>query len=182
MGTDGRARLIESLRDKEYRHHFASAGIRRGLAEQIREMRLDRGWTQADLARASGKVQETISQLENPNYGSYTLKTLQRLGEAFDVALIVRFAPFSQLADWIAGLSPQDLAVPDFDHDPGLRPPIAPSVHTASTGSGLSLVRGNVLPFRPPTRDRTPGFRSVMAPVTGQGSPRMEDGTPRWSA
>jgi transcriptional regulator with XRE-family HTH domain len=121
-GSDARSKLVGSLRDKQYRHQFASAVIRRGLAEQIREMRLRRGWTQADLANASGKVQETISQLENPNYGSYTIKTLQRLAEAFDVALIVRFAPFSELASWVTNMSAEDLAVPGFEHDPGLAP------------------------------------------------------------
>ncbi len=80
-------------------------------------MRVSRGWTQEELAQASGKVQETISQLENPNYGSYTLKTLQRLAEAFDVALIVRFVPFSDLVDRMANLSPEDMAVPDYNHD-----------------------------------------------------------------
>ncbi len=127
MSTDsnGRGKLIESLQDREYRHLFRRASYKRGLAEQIREMRLSRGWTQAELANASGKVQETISQIENPNYGNYTLKTLDRLAEAFDVALIVKFAPFSELADWMTNLSPEDLAVPDFEHDPGLNPPAA---------------------------------------------------------
>ena len=118
------------------------------MAEQIRETRLNRGWTQADLANASGKVQETISQLENPDYGSYTIKTLQRIAEAFDVALIVRFAPFSELADWMADLSPKNLAVPDYDHDSDLHPTMGfdltaheagdiREIRTASTSIGL---------------------------------------------
>lgn len=120
-GDNGRWKLLETFRDKEYRHLFRRASYRRTLAEQVRQMRLSRGWTQAELAGESGKVQETISQLENPNYGNYTLKTLDRLAEAFDVALIVKFVPFSELARWMEELSPEDLAVPDFDHDPGLR-------------------------------------------------------------
>ncbi len=117
-----RDELLKSFRDKRRRHHLAGVSIKRGLAEQIREMRSDRGWTQSDLARATNKAQATISQLENPDYGSYTIRTLERLGEAFDVALIVRFAPFSELATWVANLSPQDLAVQDYEHDSGLLP------------------------------------------------------------
>lgn len=115
-----REELLEVLKDKERRHHLASVVTKRGLAEQIREIRLARGWTQSELARATDKVQETISQLENPDYGSYTIKTLQRLAEAFDVKLTVRFDPFSELVRWMTDLSPDDLAVPDFEHDPGL--------------------------------------------------------------
>jgi transcriptional regulator with XRE-family HTH domain len=118
--TDAREKLIESLRDPEYRHHFASALVRRGIAEQLRETRLSRGWTQERLARESGKVQETISQLEDPNYGRYTHKTLERLARALDVGLMVKLVPFSELADWVSNLSPEDMAVPDFEHDPGL--------------------------------------------------------------
>lgn len=115
-----RDELLEALRDKNRRHHLASVVTKRGLAEQIREMRLARGWTQTDLAHATNKVQETISQLENPNYGNYTLKTLQRLAEAFDVTLTVRFDPFSELVRRLTELTPEDLAVPDYEHDPDL--------------------------------------------------------------
>ena len=115
-----RAALIERFKDKPRRHHFAALFIKQGLAEQIHEMRIARGWTQSDLAQQSGKVQETISQLENPNYGSYTIKTLQRLADAFDVALFVRFGPFSELVDRVVQLSPDDLAVPSFEEDTAL--------------------------------------------------------------
>jgi transcriptional regulator with XRE-family HTH domain len=119
---EGRDKLVESLRDKRFRHAFASASSRRAIAEQIRETRVSRGWTQSELAQSCGKLQEVISQLENPNYGRYTYRTLERLAEALDVALIVRFAPFSELVRWMRELSPEDLAVPDFEHDRGLLP------------------------------------------------------------
>lgn len=120
--VDEREALIASLQDKARRHRLSSALIKRGIAEQIREMRDERGWTQAELARASDKVQETISRLENPNYGNYTINTLARIAAAFDVALFVRFGPFSELVDHIVNISPEDLAVPSFAHDPGLDP------------------------------------------------------------
>lgn len=118
--AEDRAELVNILADKQRRRHLASVFRRRGLATQIQEMRIARGWTQSDLAAESGKVQETIIQLENPDYGRYTIATLGRIADAFDVPLFVRFGTWNELADRIAGLSPEDLAVPDFEHDPAL--------------------------------------------------------------
>ena len=69
-------------------------------------------------------TQEGVSRLESLDYGRYTLATLKKLASAFDVALVVRFEPFSQLVDSVVNLSPEDLAVPDFEHDPGLAPDV----------------------------------------------------------
>ena len=122
--TVRRNQMIDSLRDKEYRDLFVAAHIRNEIAFQIRAIRESLGWTQAELGeRIGGKVQESISQWENPNYGKFTLNTLRRLASAFDVGLVVRFAPFSELVDWITQPSPADIAVPIFDHDTELVEP-----------------------------------------------------------
>lgn len=118
--TDRRRQTIESLRNKEYRDALAYAYIDQGLAFQIRGMQAARGWTQGELGARAGKAQATISNLEDPNYGRHTLTTLKRLASAFDVALMVRFMPFSQLVDWIDDLSTDDLEIPDYEHDLGL--------------------------------------------------------------
>jgi transcriptional regulator with XRE-family HTH domain len=119
-----RQQILESLEDKEYRREFA-ADIGTGLAFQIRLLREDRGWTQEELAHRMGKRQETISQWENPAYGRYTLNTLKELAAAFDVALLVRLAPFSELVDWSISLTREDLAPRSFDEElPNV--PIAP--------------------------------------------------------
>jgi transcriptional regulator with XRE-family HTH domain len=115
--TGPRQQIIVSLEDRAARDYFVNAHISNGLAFQIRTTREARGWSQQELAERSGKRQGEISRLEDPDYGRYSLTTLRRLAAAFDVALIVRFAPFSQLVDWAVGLSPQDLAVPSFDAD-----------------------------------------------------------------
>jgi transcriptional regulator with XRE-family HTH domain len=91
--------IWHSLEDEEYRREF-NADVDTGLAFQIRALREKNGWTQGELAERAGSDQGTISQWENPNYGRYTLKTLKSLANAFDVGLLVRFAPFSELALW----------------------------------------------------------------------------------
>jgi len=120
-----RRQIAASLQDKEGRDLFVAEEIDTGLSFQIRAMRLARHWSQLELGRRIGMTQEGISRLENPDYGKFTLSTLKRLASAFDVALMVRFAPFSQIVDRTVELSPEDITVPDFDHDSGLEPDTA---------------------------------------------------------
>ena len=73
--------------------------------------------TQEELAFHANMKQERISTLENPNYASYLLRILKQLAAAFDVALIVRFVPFGELAEWKLNLSSKSLEVPSFNND-----------------------------------------------------------------
>jgi hypothetical protein len=61
--------------------------------------------------------QERISQIEDPNYGKLSLSTLKRIASAFDVGLVVRFVPFSELAEWELSLSSESLKVSSFNED-----------------------------------------------------------------
>ena len=110
----------QSLQDKEYREEYSS-DVGTGLAFQIRLLRERNGWTQERLAQLTNKRQETISQWENPNYGSYTLNSLKSLAVAFDIALLVKFAPFSELVEWNASLTPERLAPPSFTEENATR-------------------------------------------------------------
>lgn len=105
-----RSELVESLKDKEYRDLYVAERINVGLAYQIREMRGSEDMTQRLLAAKAGMHQATISELENPNYGAYTISTLKRLASVFDVALEVRFVPFSTLVDEDVRLTNADLS------------------------------------------------------------------------
>ncbi len=144
MTSDKREQIVESLHDKEYRDAFVSEEIDTGLPFQIRALRNERGWSQKELAERVGMAQEGVSRLESLNYGKFTLTTLKRLASAFDVALVVRFEPFSSLVNWVADLSPDDLAVPDFDHDLGLDPVEDRIDHTARTTPPIKQI-GNEL-------------------------------------
>jgi transcriptional regulator with XRE-family HTH domain len=68
--------------------------------------------------------QNAISRLESPKRGRPTISTLKRLAGALDVALVVRFIPFSQYAKWYSGipyvergLSTESLAAPNFKEE-----------------------------------------------------------------
>jgi transcriptional regulator with XRE-family HTH domain len=75
--------------------------------------------SQAELARLLGTSQNAIYRLENPRYGRPNISTLKKLASFYDVGLIVRFAPISEIADWTTDLSQNSMDVPSFDHDTG---------------------------------------------------------------
>lgn len=150
MDSRQREQFVRSLANREYRHAFVAEHIATSLAFQIRALRESRGWTQEGLAQLTGKAQGAISQLEVPNYGRYSLSTLKRLAAAFDVALTVRFTPFSELVDWIANLSPRQLAPKSFDADT--------LPQTATTMDNITLVgkSGDAFSINSPSRPSWP--------------------------
>jgi len=106
--------LILKLKDKEYRDAFVVSHINNVIPFQIRTLREQREFSQEELARLTGKQQEAVSRLENPNYERYTLATLKELASAFDVGLVVRFVPISKLVEWELNLDSESLKVLSF--------------------------------------------------------------------
>ncbi len=106
--------LGKRLEDKEYRDAFVASEINMGLPFQIRCLREGRGWTQSELAERASMKQPRISAIESPGSASLNLETLRRLASAFDCALIVRFAPFSELMRWSEEFGPDTFQVRSF--------------------------------------------------------------------
>jgi transcriptional regulator with XRE-family HTH domain len=105
------------MRKKSSRENFIAAQLSAGIAAQLLTMREARGWTQKELGEKAGMADARISVMESPSYERFTLSTLRRLASALDVALIVRFAPFSEFVDWIADLTPDRLNAPSYSQD-----------------------------------------------------------------
>lgn len=78
-------------------------------------MRRQRDWTQEELAKQAEMKPTQITRVENPDYGSHTLTTLRRIAAVFDVALVVRFVPFSELLEWDSG--PRNMAPASFPEE-----------------------------------------------------------------
>jgi transcriptional regulator with XRE-family HTH domain len=112
-----RKQVWRALTERSYRDTAVDSHIGTNLAAQIYALREALGWTQAELADRAGMAQARISVMENPSYEQFTLSTLKRLRAAFDVALIVRFVPFTEFADWMANLTPEKLAPPHFEKE-----------------------------------------------------------------
>jgi transcriptional regulator with XRE-family HTH domain len=108
-------------RSKEARRQFTDSHVNKAISHQLRAIRDALGWSQERLAQETGMNQNAISRLESADYGRPTITTLKRLAAALDVSLIVRFAPFSEVLDWVSGtphvnegLTSDSLAVPTF--------------------------------------------------------------------
>lgn len=155
--------LIKKLKNKEYREAFVSEHIDTGIPFQIRALRNQRKWTQKDLAEHTEMKQEHISRLEDPNYSKFTLATLKRLAAAFDVGLIVRFTPVSDLVKWELELTSESLKAVSFDQDsyfedkpdeisPTEQVPLSLSNATETSAEGYSTTvsdAGNIMQLRP---------------------------------
>jgi transcriptional regulator with XRE-family HTH domain len=123
MNLNSKKSLIARLRKgKAARAQFIESNLAKSLAYNLRATRDRLEWSQERLASEVGTNQNAISRLESADYGKQTMTTLKRLAKAMDVALIVRFVPFSELIDWVSGtrridlgLATESLAVPSFE-------------------------------------------------------------------
>ena len=113
---------FKKLARKPYRDAYVKAHLEQGIAFQIKALRESRGLTQEQLARRiNAGGQSAIARLEDPSYGKASLATLEKLAHEFDVALLVKFVPFSKFLQEHEDLRPSALAVPSFgqEHEQG---------------------------------------------------------------
>jgi transcriptional regulator with XRE-family HTH domain len=120
--TDERRLLLDELRDEEARHLYAEDFGNSAIALQIKALRLQRGWTQRELAERAGLKQSQVSAMEQADHDTWTLKTLRKLARAFDLALNVRFESFGWLVDDVLGCDREALERPSFEEGSGTAP------------------------------------------------------------
>ena len=113
------SKLWQKMRDRGYRRAFVASQINIGITFQIRTLLKSRGWTQDELADRADMKQPRISAMLKPGKVRPNIETLRRLAEAFDVGLIVKFVPFSELARWSESFSPDTFCIPEFEKDVG---------------------------------------------------------------
>ena len=107
-------RIFEKLRtSKERRNAYVAAQIDVLIPYQIRALRKQYGLEQKDLAALADMKQPSISKLEKAGNRA-NIETLKRIANALDVALIVKFVPFTELARWSDNFSPDNFSVPNF--------------------------------------------------------------------
>lgn len=71
---------------------YEAARLAFELGRAVRERREELGWSQQELASASGMTQSAVARFETGGTVP-TLKVLERLARALDAELIVRLAP-----------------------------------------------------------------------------------------
>jgi transcriptional regulator with XRE-family HTH domain len=105
---------IAKLKDPEYRAAFVEAQMAVGLPFQIRALREKRGMSQETLAAKAEMLQPRISAIEKPGKSKLNLETLRRIARAFDVGLLVKFVPFSELIGWSDSFDSEEFEISDF--------------------------------------------------------------------
>lgn len=118
------ASLWSKFKNKVFRDAFSNTQLATGIAAQIQTMREDRNLTQTELAEASGMAQSRVSLLEDPSYDRMSIGTLKRVASALDVALLVKFVPYSEILRDAVVSSENKFAVQSFAQDTS---PVLPS-------------------------------------------------------
>jgi ribosome-binding protein aMBF1 (putative translation factor) len=76
---------------------YAAAKLAFELGAAVRALREQRGWSQAELARAAGMTQPAVARFEAGGTVP-TLPVLERLANALDADLAVRITPRTDVA------------------------------------------------------------------------------------
>lgn len=113
-----REHLKDAFRDCEYRHTFAEESLNTSIATQIKVLREQRGWNQGELATHADMQQPAISRFENINYSAWSLTTLKRLAQTFDLVLSVKFETFASLLNEVEEMNREYLERCSFEDDP----------------------------------------------------------------
>jgi len=86
----------QQRQDPEYLKAEAEVRPALELAEDIIRLRVERGWSQKELAKKLGTWQANVSRLEH-GQANPTLETLRKLSEVFEVDLVVRLSEPQQV-------------------------------------------------------------------------------------
>ena len=129
--TNSIKQLWAKFCDKEYRDGFIDDTISDSLAVQIQSLRLKEGWTQDFLAQKAGTKQAGVCRWENSQPPA-SLATLKKIASAFDVALVVKFVPFSEFL--VGDGYPVDRVVASFTNDRLPSPTIIKAVVSPTRG------------------------------------------------
>lgn len=112
------------------RDAYVQAEVVTALALQIRTIRMQRNWSQAELAKKLGTTQTAVSRLEDPSYGRMSLKTLLDLSRVFDAGLRVQFVSLITMLHETFKPKAHLREVPSFEEE-------APGVDFYTPGKGF---------------------------------------------
>lgn len=160
---------MRNLKKKTYRDAFVRSQINVGIPFQVRALREKKQWKQEQLAKACGMLQPRISAIERPGGSKLNLETLFRLASAFDVGLVVRFGPFSEMLRWADEFSPDTFQVPSFTQEEKAEAELEGVESTAAalpTGTPNTTLLGQAMAAREPTYSSAEQMRKSLR---GQG-------------
>lgn len=104
------------IRDAAARRSYTRASVCVNVASQIRNLRINRGMTQKQLAEAADMKQSRIAVIETPG-APVSVETLVRLAAAFEVGLQIKFVSFSEMERWENDYQPATFNVKKISDD-----------------------------------------------------------------
>lgn len=110
-------KFADELAEKAMRDAYLEAQTRTKLAQQIRALRVQRGWQQRELGHLMGKPQGNVARLEDREVARYTLTTLFELASAFDVGFIAKFVTYEDFLRDTDNLDEDALKVQSFNRN-----------------------------------------------------------------
>lgn len=162
------SKLAEKLQDPAYRTAFVSSQINVAIPFQIRALMKARGWTQEQFAQRAGMLQPRISAILKPGKVRPNIETLRRIAETFDCGLLVRFASFSELAQWSDSFDPERFNIPSFADDPFFKQAAMAEAERPTGLTGLANARsGDYGVFRLVQEQAVNAIRSTAGSATG---------------
>jgi transcriptional regulator with XRE-family HTH domain len=114
MNSNSNNRLWNKLQKPRYRDALIAANVGAQIATQLHALRTSRGVSQEKLADEIGMNQSTISQMEKPEYRTYSISTLIRFAQHYKVALDVRFVSLVDHLKRLANQTSESLAPQPF--------------------------------------------------------------------
>lgn len=84
--------LNKQLADPKFRQEYKKAQVEHAPIRAILEARKNKGLTQAKLAKKMDTTQSAIARVES-NRGNPTISFMQKLADALDMRLDIRFLP-----------------------------------------------------------------------------------------
>ena len=141
---------LDKFKSKEYRHSYLREMTTGWIVHQVKELRTQREWSQAQLGKEMGKPQSAIARIENLDYGKWNTSTLLELAEAFDVAIEVRFVDWPTFLKSTDDTSPDIMRVPSFSLD-GFIP--IPSDIAGTNEIKIEIEDNNVIDFNSARRN-----------------------------
>jgi ribosome-binding protein aMBF1 (putative translation factor) len=93
--TENALKILEKVTgdDPALKEQIGSARINLKVAQMIHDSRTKAGLSQRQLADLIGSKQPVIARLEDADYEGHSLTMLQRIAEALDQRLELRFVP-----------------------------------------------------------------------------------------
>ncbi len=74
--------LNNKLSNPQFRRKFEEESQKLAIGEQLMQLRLKAGLTQAQVAKKVGTTASAISRYENADYDRYEIRTLQKIVQA----------------------------------------------------------------------------------------------------